>query len=263
MRRTLTILALAGALTAGGLALAQDKAMGPPAPKSYLGDAIPNTLAILPPAPTPGSFRYEADRGTFLTTRKLKDSPRWALAAADAVQTPKSLMKDLSCAAGVELSPETAPKLEKVYATMAPDLRRATDIAKDVIKRPRPFLIDDGDTCVAKPDTYDYPSGHTTWGWSMSLVLAELFPERATQILQRGRAYGESRIVCGVHNLSAIDAGRINGAALVAAMHGSPEFRSDLEAARKEAVRLRKTGKAPDPAACAAEAELVAQPIYR
>jgi acid phosphatase (class A) len=33
----------------------------------------------------------------------------------------------------------------------------------------------------------------------MGLILAELAPERATPILNRGRAYGESRVVCGVH----------------------------------------------------------------
>ena len=48
-----------------------------------------------------------------------------------------------------------------------------------------------------------------------------------TQILVRARAYGESRIVCGVHNLSAVEAGRTNASALVAALHGSPQFRSN------------------------------------
>ena len=37
----------------------------------------------------------------------------------------------------------------------------------------------------------------------------------ATDILIRARAFGESRMVCGVHNMSAIEAGRTNGSIVV------------------------------------------------
>ncbi|MDB5423687.1 MAG: acid phosphatase, partial [Phenylobacterium sp.] len=50
--------------------------------------------------------------------------------------------------------------------------------------------------------------------------------------------------------------------ALVAALHGSPEFRADLEAARQEIAAARKAGPAPDAATCAKEAELVALNPY-
>ncbi len=88
MRRPLTTLALAGVLAASGLAaIAQQKAPESAAPSGYLGDKGPDSFAILPPAPTAGTFRYQADRSTFLATRHLKDTPRWALATSDAVQT--------------------------------------------------------------------------------------------------------------------------------------------------------------------------------
>ena len=53
-----------------------------------------------------------------------------------------------------------------------------------------------------------------TW----ALILAALVPEKATPILVRGRAYGESRIVCGVHWLSDVVAGRLTGTAVFAAL---------------------------------------------
>src|ERR1700748_2060150 len=72
----------------------------PPPPPPYLTGAMsPDTYRILPPAPLPGTARYEADRKMFLGTRALKDSPRWALALND--DNIGLYRKDLSCALGV------------------------------------------------------------------------------------------------------------------------------------------------------------------
>ena len=142
---------------------------------------------------------------------------------------------------------------------------RITNLPKDANKRLRPFLIDKGATCIDQTgsikDSYDYPSGHVTFGWTVGLVLAELAPDRATEILVRARAFGESRLICGVHNLSAVEAGRTNASVLVAALHGSEAFRSDMDAARAEIAAARKAGPAPDPAACAREADLLKSPL--
>ena len=84
-----------------------------------------------------------------------------------------------------------------------------------------------------------------------------------TPILIRGRAFGESRAVCGMHTASAVEAGRTTGAAVVAAEHGSAEFRADVEAARQEIAAQRAAhASAPDPAACQAEAALTARTPY-
>ena len=236
----------------------------PAAPAPYLGDAAPDTYKILPPAPTPGTTRYEADRTTYLETRRLKDTPRWALAQGDV--NSFGILKGMSCAVGVELTPQNAPKTTALIFRTASDVSRATNRPKDIYKRQRPYLIDEGPTCIAKtPDlaqSPDYPSGHNTGGWTVGLILAELAPDRATEILSRARAFGEGRLVCGVHSLSAVEAGRMNGSIVVAALHGSAEFRKDMDVARKEVAAARKAGPAPDPAACAKEAEIVAKSPY-
>ena len=92
------------------------------------------------------------------------------------------------------------------------------------------------------------------------MVLAEIAPDRATQVLARARAYGESRVVCGVHNASAVDAGRTEASIVIAALHSSAEFRADLDAARTELAAAR--AKATPPANCDAENALVAQLLY-
>jgi len=230
----------------------------------YLGDTAPDTYRILPPAPVPGSTRWEADRTIFLGTRKLQDTPRWKMARGDVDQ--RAILKDLACSIGVELTPQNAPKTAALIGRIAPDVSRAVNAPKNLYKRPRPYLTDDGPICVEKTPSLaaspDYPSGHVTWGWTVGLIMAEVAPDRATEILSRARAFGESRLVCGVHTLSAVEAGRTNASIVVAALHGQEAFRRDLDAVRKEVAAARKAGPAPDPAACAAEAELVAKSPY-
>lgn len=238
-------------------------APAPAGPQYYLtGPAVPDTLRILPPAPQKGDIRYEADRKMFKGTRKLQGSARWDLALND--DNGRLYLKDLSCAVGVELTPANAPHYFSLYSRVTREASRATNVPKDALKRLRPFQVDKGPTCIDQTGdikkSFDYPSGHVTFSWSHGLILAELAPDRATEILIRARAFGESRLVCGVHNMSAVESGRTNASALVSALHGSPEFRADLDAAREEIAAARKAGPAPDPAQCAKEAELLKSP---
>jgi PAP2 superfamily len=53
-----------------------------------------------------------------------------------------------------------------------------------------------------------YPSGHTTYGYMGSLVLAVLVPERYQQMITRGAEYGNSRILIGAHYAMDVLAGR-------------------------------------------------------
>jgi acid phosphatase (class A) len=240
-------------------------AMAPaPATAGYLGASAPDSYAILPPSPAPRSPRERADRAVYHATRALKGTPRWALAQTDVNQA--LILKDLACAVGVELTPQNAPRTVAMILKLAPDVSRATNGPKDIYKRPRPYLLYGGETCIPKTPALaaspDYPSGHNAWGWTMGLILAELAPDRATPILQRARAFGEGRLVCGVHSLSAIESGRLNGSIVVAALHGNPQFRADMDAARAEVAVARAAGPAPDPAACAREAQAVAQNPY-
>jgi acid phosphatase (class A) len=234
-------------------------------PQPYLDPAsMPDTTVILPHAPAKGTARYEADRKIFLRTRKLKGSARWAMAQNDNDYSDAALAKDFTCALGVAIDPQDEPHLSQLVSRMTPDLLKAMRDAKNFNRRKRPFLIDKGATCIPiTPDfakSYDYPSGHATFSWSLGLILAEIAPDRATQVLARARAYGESRVVCGVHNASAVDAGRTEASIVIAALHSSAEFRADMESARTELAAAR--AKATPPVGCDAENALVAQPLY-
>lgn len=230
----------------------------------YLPAGTVDIIQILAPAPKQGDARYEADRAIFKATRHWQGTPRWQMATHDVETSPTAMAADFSCALDVALTPQNAPLTMALIGKAGIDTSTQSGAAKNAFKRLRPFLIDEGATCQPPEqlkDSYDYPSGHTTWGWSWALLLAEMVPERATPILARGRAYGESRIVCGAHNATAVEAGRITASATLAAVHAQPAFTADLAGARAELAALRADPARPRPQGCAAEAALVATPI--
>ena len=232
--------------------------------RGYLPDGSLDMTRILPPAPTKGEARYENDRRVFRDTRHWLGTPRGELATRDVATGMSAMANAFSCSLGIKLDPNKAPKLVKLITMAGSTANAQSRAAKDYFKRLRPFQIDKGKTCQAPKElegSYDYPSGHTTWGWTWALVLANLAPDRATEILSRGRAYGESRVVCGVHNYSAIEAGRVTASGTYAAELGQPDFEADLAAARAELAALRADPATPKPEKCDAEAKLVAQPI--
>ncbi len=87
---------------------------------------------------------YQADREMFLQTRRLAGTPRWELAINDVKADPADLMRDFSCAMGVQLTPENAPRTATLVARAVADTGHSTAVAKDYYKRLHPFQIDQG-----------------------------------------------------------------------------------------------------------------------
>ena len=57
-------------------------------------------------------------------------------------------------------------------------------------------------------DSPSYPSGHTTYGFTESMLLAILVPERYQQMVTRAAEYGNNRIVVGAHYTMDVIGGR-------------------------------------------------------
>lgn len=225
-------------------------------PPGYLGEGDgPAALAWLPPPPDPASARGLADIDAFAATRALEGRPRWSLAARDAeVYTPDAALGAFACALDADLAPERAPALARLLGRLPTDIDAIQATAKKSFGRKRPFVALGGPICVkAEPwlaQSGSYPSGHAATGWAWALILAQLAPDRAAPILSRGAAFGDSRVICGVHYPSDVEAGRQTGAALVATLQARADFRADLERARAELAAARKVAPRPD---CRAE----------
>lgn len=270
--RRLPVLAL-GALLAMAPAMAQDQpaasAANPGAvdqmalPPGYLPrEVLPDSLALLPPPPAAGSAAMQRDEEARSAARTLRGTPRYSLAAGDAVIGFAEIPADFSCAMGFAITQDSAPKLYALMGKMLIDVGLSTYRAKNHYQRTRPFVAHNEATCYPKDEPTlrqdgSYPSGHSAAGWGTALVLAEVNPDRADALLQRGRDFGQSRVVCDAHWQSDVDAGRVVAAAAVARLHADEAFRADLEAVRQEVAAVRAAGGTA-PAGCAAEAAALA-----
>jgi acid phosphatase (class A) len=210
---------------------------------------IPQSLDFLPPPPDENSIAFEFDRELYLDTRKLKNSERWLQAAFDAdLANRQSFFLD---AFGLTITRENTPATYELLSGAFADFSASTRSAKDHYKRTRPFMYyrQQGSTCLPEVERFlvddgSYPSGHAAYGWGTALILAEISPERQGAILKRGHEFGYSRVVCGCHWASDVEAGRHVAAAVVVQMHNNPEFQALIQKAKAEiAVVRRKNGQ--------------------
>lgn len=270
MRNWIAVSALtAVALGVGGTTLlAQPAAPATEAPRPALSGGYlprggaPNSLALVPPPPAPGSSAQARDDEAAKAAVARHGTPRWELATQDADLTLPNAVGTYSCAMGLPISEAETPKLYQVMRRTLTDFGLAPYPTKTKYMRARPFTVNGAPMCTPALDARlradgSYPSGHATIGWGWALVLTELDPEHAEAILARGRAFGESRMVCNVHWASDVEEARTVAAATAAKLHGLAEFRADIEAARAEVATLRAKGLAPS-RDCAKEAAQLA-----
>lgn len=222
----------------------------------------PSSLAIVPPPPAPGSAALARDEEAAKAAVAQHGSPRWELATKDAeLKFPKAA-ETFSCALGVEISEQTTPRLYVLLRRTLVDNGLSTYPTKTLYQRARPFTQNSAPICTPAEEAElrkdgSYPSGHTAIGWGWALILAQAAPDRAEAVLARGRAFGQSRVVCNVHWLSDTDEGRMMGSATVAKLQSNADFQADLAAAAAEITAARAAGKAPT-RDCAAEATALA-----
>lgn len=236
----------------------------PGVPAGYLGRALPDSLALLPPPPAKGSPAFARDQAVSRASQKLRGTPRYALASSDADLRFPHVAGTFACALGVPISQQDTPRLYLLLQRSMVDAGLATYAAKDHYKRTRPFVYYKEATCAPADEAAlrtdgSYPSGHTAIGWTWALLLTELSPDQADALLARGRAFGENRLICNAHWQSDVLQGRAVAAGALARLHADADFSADMAAARAEISGLR--GSSVPASGCEAEAAALKQVI--
>lgn len=199
-----------------------------------------DSLKLLPPPPEVGSIQFLNDQAMYEKTRILRDTKRGKQAHTDADLADGGVATAFSGAFGYPITKKDLPELYNLLTNMMGDTGDlATRSAKEHYMRIRPFVFYGTETCNTKDQKIistngSYPSSHTSIGWATALVLAEVNPANQDAILERGYQFGQSRVICGYHWQSDVDAGRIVGSAAVATLHSDPAFQAQLAKAKQE-----------------------------
>jgi hypothetical protein len=106
-------------------------------------------------------------------------------------------------------------------------------------------------------DSPSFPSGHTTYGYMGSLLLAILVPERYQEMIARGAEYGNDRILMGAHYAMDVLGGRTlttydiahllanDPIYLARSLHGAPiikDYQAALKTARSDLTATLQAG---------------------
>jgi acid phosphatase (class A) len=196
--------------------------------------------AITPP-PVSGSADEKAELAELKAFIAENASPRrLARARADAKRSVEVFLEGMNLEGmNIALTARATDDLHDVVREARRTLKRTSDQLKSDFNRARPFKIDRSiHVCLDKdPDSQSFPSAHAAFGTMTAELLAAAVPERAMAFRTRGRAYGESRNICGLHFLSDVKAGGTVGKRVAEALLQDAAFRAVFDPA---AARFRK-----------------------
>jgi acid phosphatase (class A) len=196
----------------------------------YFSSKKVDFLALLPPPPAPNSVEQNADLTEVRTVHSQCGPDESALAMSET----KFTIFSFTPAVGPFLQPGKFPKTEELLARAQKTASAVVDTAKDYWMRPRPFMVDTNLAAGELEKSFSYPSGHSTRGTVLSLLLAELFPDQSDAILAEGKMIGWHRVEIARHYPTDIFAGRVLARAIVRELHKNAEFEADFDAAKAE-----------------------------
>jgi acid phosphatase (class A) len=230
---TLALLALPAAALAEGSGSAT---MRMPAEKPELhyldaADYLPQRVLALPPARESAAEALEL--AEVKNTIAAASAERRTQATWDADHEDPSAF---NAVLGRDLA--KLPATWDLLVTVQDEAYALTGKAKEAFARMRPYSIDAAVQTCTKEDPVkpakSYPSGHATVGYSVGWTLARLVPDYAPYILDRARDYAESRVICGVHFRSDIEASHVLATLVAERLLADPRLADKVAKARAE-----------------------------
>ncbi len=190
---------------------------------------------VLPPPPAEGSARALEEIGELHRMQVSRTSAEMELAAS--IGKIKDLSVFNEAIGGVDL--RQFPATMALFASLRAEEKRDVDVAKDVFKRKRPWIVDPTITScsVSEDPLSSYPSGHTSMAYSMAAVLARLVPQHAPAIMARAAEYGQTRIICEQHFRSDVSAGQAFGMIIAERLMANPGFVRQFALAKAELAK--------------------------
>ena len=197
----------------------------------YIGASSIDLVQILAPPPPIDSAAGKADMQAMLDAQQNRTPAEAASAQADAEISAFRFADAIGPVFTSKDLPKTAKFFDQVRAAESPVVKAA----KLFFKRPRPFVTNPQiHPIVDKPNDFSYPSGHSTFAYTVAIILANMLPEKASAIFDRAAIYAHNRTVAGVHYPADLEAGRISGSVIDNVMLHNGTFKSDYKEPCKE-----------------------------
>ena len=225
-------------------ALAQTPSPAPKTPKTllYLTPGQIDPSRLLAPPPKDGSAQQQEEMAAVKRLIHSRTPERYAQATWDAEHEDAT---PFAGAIGPEFDLAKLPATAKLLESVLHDQAIAASTAKDYFHRKFPvtaempesyreWTCDTPDRTPGSRPLRSYPSGHATLGYSVSVVLAALLPEKSQALLIRAADYAYSREVCGDHYHSDVEASRALGTALGVMLLENAALKPQIDAAKTE-----------------------------
>jgi len=220
VRPLLAASALATGLAAGLAAPFTARAEAPSGSAVVLNPDPLSRVVGLPPAP--GSAVAKEDLAILLWLQ----GARTPEMAANTWLLLERNLGTFSRALGVDVV-KTTPQINAALKTFLKPVDAVKDTLKDRYQRPRPFVSHAQiQPCLPLEQGYSFPSGHATWYRAASELLADLVPQRRERLVAVGSHGGNSRVLCGVHYPSDVQAGQRLGVAAAVQVLSSPQWKA-------------------------------------
>lgn len=205
---------------------------------------MPDMMVFMPGPPDSSSVAFANDVNRYFWGKEMRKDPvRAAQALRDAVYGLETILTEFEEAFGMKVTKDDTPEIYKVLREGTATCDSICTLPKTRYGRMRPFIRFNEHTLAPELEEElnprkSFPSGHTLLGWSSALLMMEINPDRANEILARGYRYGENRVVVGAHWQSDTDAARLAASAAYARLHTSERFLEQMKKAREEFKRL-------------------------
>jgi acid phosphatase (class A) len=203
--------------------------------KPYLSASDADFGHILPPPPADGSELDKRDLQGVLDLQKALTPARMEKIQADVEQNVYRVAGEVL---GPAFTKERFPLAGEFFAKINRDSAAGVRDIKQIYKKQRPFQVSKD---VKVPENIarasqgpTYPSGHSTFGAQVALLLSMIVPEKTADLHARGREYGEQRVASGVAYPSDFETAQIGATLMIALMMQKPDFMEDFQVVKME-----------------------------